>query len=261
MAVDDQQPPEKPAEKSTFEGTRFEDTELQRVHSQLLREKSEPTENFGTVPLFLVFLCMILAFVGGIYLIHYDGDYSAFHFDESKEAGIIASDGPREIDMMALGGRVYAQQCQICHQANGLGQAGNFPPLVASEWVSDNPRMLTKIVLGGLQGPIVVKGNSYNNVMTAFGQALNDQQIAAVLTYIRTDPAFENNSYEVSPELVAEVRANYGGRAEAWTADELVAIHGEITGNWQPESSGEPAPDAEGQGQAEPETVPAADEA
>jgi hypothetical protein len=104
---------------------------------------------------------------------------------------------------------------------------------VASDWVKDNPERLVKIILAGMAGPIVVNGNEYNNAMTAFGR-LSDQQIAAVLTYIRTDVDYRNDSYAVSEELVAAVRAEYGARTEPWSQVELEAIHGPVTGEWAP---------------------------
>jgi hypothetical protein len=69
--------------------------------------------------------------------------------------------------------------------------------------------------------------------MTAFGNLLDDEQIAAVLTYLRTSPDYANNSVPVDPAIVTTVRAEYGSRSEAWTQVELEAIHGAV-GNWTP---------------------------
>ena len=255
-----QQPPDgNPRE--TFEGTQFQDDNLMRVHSQLMREKEEPTENFSFPPLVLIAVFMALAAWGGIYQVHYGGGFSVFHYDETKVAGAEEDTGPVEVDMMALGRRVYSQNCAVCHQADGRGQAGVFPPLVASDWVMDNPERLIKVVLGGLQGEVVVNGNVYNNAMTAFGR-LSDQQIAAVLTYIRTDASYENNSFEVSEDLVAEVRDAYGARSEPWTQPELEDIHGVVTGVWSPDAgvaTPDEAPPADAEGQeTPPEAVPVA---
>ena len=180
--------------RPTFEGTQFDDADLQKVHTQLMREKEEPTENFSPMPLFLVAVFMILAFWAGVYLVHTSGDFGPFHYDETKHAMSSEDTGPREIDMVALGKRVYSQNCVACHQTSGMGVAGTYPPLVASEWVKDNPKRLVKIVLSGLAGPVLVNGESYNNAMTPFNR-LSDQQIAAVLTYIRTDLDLYQNIY------------------------------------------------------------------
>ena len=221
--------------RETFEGTRFDDQDLQKVHTQLMREKEEPTENFSPMPLLFVALFMILAFWAGIYLVHYSGDFGPFHYDETRKAGSGEESGPREVDMMALGKRVYNQNCVACPPATGRGLPGVYPTLVDSDWVKDNPERLVKVVLAGLAGKVIVNGNEYNNAMTPFGR-LKDQHIAAVLTYIRTDAAYENNSYPVSEELVAEVRAAYGERTDPWSQVELEAIHGPVTGQWEPQA-------------------------
>lgn len=219
--------------RETFEGNKFEDEALQKVHAQLMREKEEPSENFSYPPLLLVFLFMLLFFWGGVYLAEFRGDFSPFVYDETANLGAPAGP-PAPKDPLQVGKAVYVQNCVACHQSDGRGLPGLFPPLVASNWVQDNPERLIKLVLSGLQGEISVNGATYNNAMTAFGQALNDERIAAVLTYIRTSPDYENNSFPVDPSLVSTVRAQYGSRSESWTQPELEAIHGPVTGNWQP---------------------------
>ncbi|MEX0323439.1 MAG: cytochrome c [Puniceicoccaceae bacterium] len=228
--------------RPTFEGTKLDDADLHKVHSQLMREKEEPTENFSPMPLLLVAIFMVLSFWAGIYLVRYSGNFGLFHYDETLAAGPAENTGPREVDMMALGKKVYARNCVACHQGTGLGLPSVYPPLVDSDWVKDNPERLIKVVLAGMAGPVIVNGNEYNNAMTAFG-TLKDQHIAAVLTYIRTEPTWNNNSFPVSEELVAQVREAYGARAEPWSQAELDAIHGPVTGIWEPPAAPEaPAP-------------------
>ena len=234
----DKYPPEGES-RPTFEGTQYDDAELHTVHAQLMREKEEPTENFSPMPLFFVALFMILSFWGGIYLVRYSGDFGPFHYDETMAPGAAESTGPREVDMMALGKRVFNQNCVACHQASGLGLPGVYPPLVNSEWVQDNPERLIKVVLSGLAGVVQVNGQEYNNAMTAFGR-LKDQHIAAVLTYIRTTPEFNNGSHPVSEELVMQVREAYGARTDPWSQAELEAIDGVVDGQWEPPAAPEP---------------------
>lgn len=247
MSEDSQEkkyPPEGES-RSTFEGTKFDDSDLQKVHSQLMREKEEPTENFSPMPLFLVAVFMVLAFWAGIYIVHYSGDFGPFHYDETAKAGAATADGPREVDMMALGARIYNQNCVACHQSNGRGLPNVYPPLVNSDWVKDDPHRLVNVILAGLAGPVTVNGKDYNNAMTAFGR-LSDQQIAAVLTYIRTSPDYENDAPKVSEEMVAEVRAEYGERSDPWSQQELEAIYGVVDGQWvAPEAADGTAEDAE----------------
>lgn len=115
---------------------------------------------------------------------------------------------------------LYSQTCSACHQPAGTGVPGAFPPLAGSEWVlAPKPDRLVRIVLHGLSGPITVKGQTYNSVMPGQAQTLGDDQIAAVLTYIRS--AWGNTASPVSASDVASARGS--GRA-AWTAAELEGV-------------------------------------
>lgn len=118
----------------------------------------------------------------------------------------------------SIGRAVYAT-CTACHQATGLGVPGAFPPLAGSEIVTGKPEIPVAIVLHGMMGPVKVKGIEYNGVMTAWGAAFNDVQVAAVTTYIRSQ--WGNSAPAVTPELVAKVRAASSGRTTMWTWDEL----------------------------------------
>ncbi len=102
------------------------------------------------------------------------------------------------------GAEVYAT-CSACHQANGQGVPGAFPPLAGSEWVNGKGDIPIAIVLHGLQGPLTVKGQKYNGVMAPWGTTFNDDQIAAVVTYIRSQ--WGNKAPAVTKADVARVRA------------------------------------------------------
>lgn len=102
------------------------------------------------------------------------------------------------------GAEVYAT-CSACHQANGQGVPGAFPPLAGSEWVNGKGDVPIAIVLHGLQGPLTVKGQKYNGVMAPWGTTFNDDQIAAVVTYIRSQ--WGNKAPAVTKADVARVRA------------------------------------------------------
>ena len=93
---------------------------------------------------------------------------------------------------MLAGESVFTANCVSCHQANGQGIPGAFPTLanhVPSLYNADRAYLIN-VLLYGLQGQIQVNGQSYNGVMTAWGQ-LSDQEIADVLNYIST--AWDNN--------------------------------------------------------------------
>ncbi len=126
---------------------------------------------------------------------------------------------------LALGREIYNRDghCGTCHQPDGKGlAAAGFPPLLNSEWVTGDSETLIKITLHGLYGPIEVNGKEYpgNVPMTPFGGMLNDQEIAAVLTYIRT--SFGNKTTApITAEKVKEVREKTKAQKGFYRPNEL----------------------------------------
>lgn len=119
----------------------------------------------------------------------------------------------------ALGERTYQQRCISCHQANGEGTAGVFPPLVGAEHANAaNVGVPIRIVVHGLMGPITVKGTEYNSVMPPYGLGIvmSDAEVAAVLTYIRS--SWGNKASAVTEEDVEEEREAMKGHTGAVTA-------------------------------------------
>lgn len=114
---------------------------------------------------------------------------------------------PRERDenasILKLGEIVYEQYCLACHQLDGSGVPGMYPPLRETEWVTGDKNTLIEVVMNGLSGTIEVNGEVYNQEMAASG-FLSDEEIAAVLTYIRN--GFGNDSGGVSAAEVASIR-------------------------------------------------------
>jgi glucose/arabinose dehydrogenase/mono/diheme cytochrome c family protein len=110
----------------------------------------------------------------------------------------------------AVASTVYTTYCRACHQQDGRGDGTRFPPLAGSEWVNGDKTRLIKVILDGLQGQIQVKGLPYSEMMPAHGTFLNDEQIAEVLTYIRSSSTIGNNSGPVSPSEVSAVRKASG---------------------------------------------------
>ena len=127
----------------------------------------------------------------------------------------VVSNGPA---VVSPGQAIYEALCLNCHQATGQGLSGIYPPLTKSEWVSGDPLALIKLTMHGLAGPTKVLGKDYGLVpMPPMG--LDDQQLADVLTYVRS--AFGNQSPAVKVEDVKAVREATKGRSAPWTAAEL----------------------------------------
>jgi mono/diheme cytochrome c family protein len=122
------------------------------------------------------------------------------------------------------GGQLYTLYCSACHGADGKGATGGqFPPLANSAWPVGNAERSIKIVLLGLNGPVEVNGKTYNLEMPPQGAAITDENIAAILTHVRS--SWGNKASAVSVDQVKKVRASLGKRAEHWTADELLKLH------------------------------------
>lgn len=134
----------------------------------------------------------------------------------------------------------YQTICATCHQAEGQGMPGAFPPLAGSEWMSGNPEVPIRIVLAGLTGPIEVKGTTYNALMPP--PVLTDEQIAEAITYARTH--FGNTASNVDVALVRQVRASLAGRSTPFTAAELKPLL--AAGGAEPAAAGAGAAGAAG---------------
>lgn len=103
-----------------------------------------------------------------------------------------------------LGASVYGSSCSSCHQANGQGMPGVFPPIAGDPVVTaEDPTEHVSIVLNGLHGK-EINGVAYVSPMPAFGGLLSDEQIAAVINYQRT--SWGNDAPLVAAEEVAAQR-------------------------------------------------------
>jgi len=249
--------PNKPGSDEFQPHLEGEGLNVRDVHGAILREKDDPRDGYEPIPLWMVSVFMALVFWGGAYLAFYSGGFKADVFDPSQVSwagGGAVDKGPP--DPMVVGKRLYTANCVACHQATGQGVAGQFPTLVASEWVvggdwvGDNH--LVKILLHGLQGAIQVKGNTYNGAMPPWKQ-LKDEQIALILTYIRNE--WGNSAPAITADQVAAIRAETEGVREPYTQAQLQAIPSVTF-----ESSAPPAPMGEGAPE-EGDAPPDADEA
>jgi mono/diheme cytochrome c family protein len=115
--------------------------------------------------------------------------------------------------------------CATCHMPDGKGLDPAFPPLANSNWAAGDPERLIKLTLHGLMGPFDLNGKKYNGLvpMTPFGGMLKDDEVAAVLTYVRNH--FGNKSPAVQPAQVTAVRAATADRKSFYIAEELLKEH------------------------------------
>ena len=130
--------------------------------------------------------------------------------------------------IMALGKQVYSREshCATCHQPHGQGLPNLYPPLDGSIWATGSEDRIIRIALDGMHGTIQVKGKIYSSPplppMTGFRHLLKDEELAAVLTYVRN--SWSNRARPIAPDQVARVRAiDRGENAAFWFANELLA--------------------------------------
>ncbi len=130
-----------------------------------------------------------------------------------------------DLTLYTLGKEIYARDgyCSTCHRPDGKGlPASGFPPLAGTEWVLGDPDRLIKLTLDGLIGPITVLGQDYPGQvpMTPFRNLLTDDEVAAVLTYVRN--AFGNRASAIHPDQVSAIRTSTADRQGYYTVEELL---------------------------------------
>ena len=112
---------------------------------------------------------------------------------------------PEIAESISKGQTVYTENCAVCHQKSGGGVPNLNPPLKNADYaMGDKAPLITLLLKGSSDEQIVVNGQTYSNVMPSF-RALDDDQIANVLTYVRNN--FENKASAVQPSEVKEIRA------------------------------------------------------
>jgi len=134
--------------------------------------------------------------------------------------------GERELYFAGL--EIYERDgyCATCHQQDGKGlSASGFPPLTGTKWVLGNEDRLIKLALKGLMGPIEVLGKQYPGQvpMTPYEGLLSDEEMAAVLTYVRN--SFGNVASAITPEKVKAVRALTDSKSGFYSPEELLKQH------------------------------------
>jgi putative heme-binding domain-containing protein len=156
-------------------------------------------------------------------------------FAASPELRLVNFRPPRHLDkkyhnLYKRGAGIYQREshCATCHQTNGQGNGIVYPTLVKSPWVTGSEDRLVKLALHGMWGKLKVRGKTYDPArgvppMTAFRDLLKDDEVAAVLTFVRN--TWGNKASAINAKTVARVRAETSGRSIFWKPDELLAQH------------------------------------
>src|SRR5438045_5454455 len=231
-----------------------EQADVQQVHAAVQREKREPRVGAEPLSIWLIAVYGLAVFFGGAYLGRYSGNFSGEALDPyggepqamKKAAGPQGEQQQAELSPRDRGKKIFSANCQTCHQANGLGVAGQYPPLAGSEFTTGGSRRPAMIVLKGLQGPVKVKGQEYGSaVMQPWDKTLTDQKIADVLTYERSE--WGNSASPVTGEQIAGLRQELANQPDSFTGPDVLVVHeqdlpgGPATAGGAPPKPGEAA--------------------
>jgi len=166
---------------------------LKEEGAAVVREKRLRENGMEPIALWLIIVCGVVVLIGGSVL----GKGGGFlGYDELTKTGYLRAPSPggeeEVLEPIAIlkayrkEGAKHYSKCAGCHQPNGQGGNG-IPPLAGSEWVTGSTEQLSQIIIHGLKGPITVAGQSYNNNMPAMGDGLGKKELAALMTFIRTE--------------------------------------------------------------------------
>ena len=207
-----------------------EHAEVQEVHAAIQREKREPRVGLEPLSIWLIVVYGLAIFFGGAYLGRYSGNFSGNSLDPmlmpatTKKAG--GPQGPgggggaEQLSPAERGKKVFAANCQVCHQADGNGSAAQgYPPLAGSEITNGGSRRAAMVVLKGLQGPITVKGKQFGSAVMQPWETLGDQKVADVLTYERS--AWGNKGSPVTKEQITSLRKELASHPGSFTAPDI----------------------------------------
>ena len=187
--------------------------ETQKSGAQRRREKQDPGESERPLPWFLMMFLGAMAMWGAFYIYSTPSGEASALGDQRTVASLRpdlpAAGGAAKVD----GKLLFGGKCAACHQANGQGVAGVFPPLAASEWVTGDEKVLGRILLHGVEGALEVKGAAYSGAMPAW-KAMSDDELAAVMSYIRSE--WGNAAAPVKADTVKQLRDGTKDRSEPY---------------------------------------------
>lgn len=207
--------------RDSFDDSKKEGREdIYDIHQAALRERVLPEEGNETGPWWLYAIILVTFAFGFFYIGFYFGEFTYQpHQLYISQAENEAPAEEAELSQMELGENIYGRVCSTCHQSNGEGVDGAFPTLVGTDYVTGNVGRFAGIIVHGLYGEMEVNSDTYNGNMPAWGEEISDEEVAAVMTYVRN--SFGNNSSDVPVDSIKSYRETYGDRTSQWEVGEL----------------------------------------
>lgn len=196
--------------------------------------EAEPTAALTPMPVWLLAFMFSLLFLGAWYFDLYGGWFEAKVYPPYHSVAEVQRFQPNtdpDASFIALGKKLFTDNCAVCHMETGVGNPANgCPPLVDSEWVKHpTPDRIIMLISKGLSGPITVNNKVYNTgVMLAVGDSLPGDEkekamkIAAITSYIRKH--FGDIPAVVKPEHAEAVREGIKDRTANFTPEELLKV-------------------------------------
>jgi mono/diheme cytochrome c family protein len=186
-------------------------------------ENAEPSMGTAPVPVWVWVVFLVVLFWAMLYFDQRSGWFHPLVYSPYKSLPHLQSfQPPTGGPDLERGRSVYDNVCALCHNTDGTGKPNQAPTFVGSEWVTGSSGRLIRIPLHGLVGPIEVNGETWNLAMPAMGAALSDEDLAALLTYMRQ--SWGNKASPITADQVKAVREEVGNRPQPWTAEELSTI-------------------------------------
>jgi mono/diheme cytochrome c family protein len=179
------------------------------------------------LPVWLLLLCGFALFLAGSSFTGF-GIFGQDLLDQGPGGPVLAGGSQAMAEApttpMDIGKKLYGNNCATCHQASGEGAAGQWPPLVGSEWVAGSKERLADIMLAGVSGPITVKGATFSAlVMPGWAGNFTDEKLADIMTFVRA--SWGNTAGAVKPEEVAAARAKVASHLAApYSESDLLKI-------------------------------------
>jgi mono/diheme cytochrome c family protein len=188
--------------------------------------KDDSAAQNGTFPVWLIIALVVLLYWAATYFDEHGGWFEPKVYEPFRNVADVTRFQPQTGNEGPIphGREVYGRTCVVCHQADGRGTPGTFPPLAGSDWVNEKePGRVIRIVLQGAQGPIKVSDHPFNNTMVPWN-SLSDVDIAAVISFVRSNKEWGNNASIVTPAQVKAIREKVKGHPLPFAPDELLQI-------------------------------------
>lgn len=198
------------------------------------REDFEPWESHNPVPLPVIWIALALG-IWSTALLFQEQDSKALAQAE-REAGETTAHDPAE-----GGAALFLANCSTCHQPNGVGVRLAVPPLQGSEFAKAGPEVVAQIMLRGIDGPIRVKGFTYDGHMPSFAGALDDAEVAQLASYVGA--RFGGGEAVLTPAEVAELRPVHQGAGSWQGGAELATLVADLPAQPSMPATTEAGPD------------------